>query len=317
MQRLLILFVLFLPQLVLALDLSSDQIQAIIQRFAPLVKLHHQEEYYPSSVHWYLERSSLKRKHDKKYREVISGPIYDANRLSGYKGPSYSITPFGTPQVRALTFQGEPLDEAGPIRLVRSPCYANLIEISGELAIQYLFFYPYNGRQLGIFDWASHLTGLSFGAHEGDWEHIGVHLKLPESWPQYTLDELTVSRLYYSRHTQNFGIYTSPESAEFEGELPKVEGSSALLGPAPDRTHPVVYSAYHGHASYPHVFTGVNWLFDRTSNSGPRWRCWENVIYIGEPDQPATGQEWIRYGGKWGVDKAPRTPTLQGWWENQ
>lgn len=137
--------------------------------------------------------------------------------------------------------------------------------------IIYWFFYPYNG-------WST-LGGRLVERHEGDWEHMVVQLD--------GRDHLIGTA--YGQHE----CPLKPRGASFAG------------------THPIVFSALGGHASYPtngrlgsgkHVFECTNgWklydlphsaLYD-TTGKGKVWRTWENVDEV-------RAEPWYGFGGSWG-----------------
>ena len=128
---------------------------------------------------------------------------------------------------------------------------------------------------------------LEIGSHEGDWEHIDVFIK--EKKP--TSSDYTIKKVFYARHKNEDGRFDRFEAVE--------------------STHPIVYSAQFGHASYGVPVFGVNKLADKANGQGARWQTWKNIIYLGTKDEPAVGSEWLRYKGKWGeITSPPRA----GWW---
>ncbi len=288
-KKILILFFIF-SQISSALgaeeEISHELADDVIKKFAPLVKLYKGEEYLPSSVDWYIERCSLKKdptQYENEAELILNKPtiadlekISDEHtyltprmedRLKTLKGPSLGI--------HSLVGQEQ-------IQTVTAPCYANFIQKENGAVIQYSFFYTYNGNLTWILG--------PIGTHEGDWEHIDVHLVKERG--QYKIDHA-----YYDRHGSNgYGAVYSANELEYALE-----------------THPVVYSAYHGHASYPKSFNFFNRILDRTASNGPQWKCWENIINVGTLENPTPGQEWIRFKGRWGVD-GNTAPTQRDWW---
>jgi hypothetical protein len=112
-------------------------------------------------------------------------------------------------------------------------------------------------------------------AHEGDWEHINVHLS--EDGERATQVD------YFAHH--------DPATPMSYGEVEK-EG-----------THPVVYSARASHASYPtegiHPVNCPDWVpgegdcgIDQAVK-GRQWRTWESV-------EPVKEESWYGFGGAWG-----------------
>ena len=64
--------------------------------------------------------------------------------------------------------------------------------------------------------------------------------------------------------------------------------------------------------------------FDSTNDKGNEWKCWEHAVYMGTQQNPAPGQSWINYIGRWGSTvetsaagveyhgNSPETPLLYG-----
>ena len=110
------------------------------------------------------------------------------------------------------------------------PAYFRVADFQGHTFIEYYFFYGTNGCQgfsagTGTiftpgnrnFDWCS------FAMHQADWEHITVEL---------APDQRSIERVMYATHS-NQGRWYGPQELSFVG------------------SHPVVYSAFNSHASYP------------------------------------------------------------------
>jgi hypothetical protein len=157
----------------------------------------------------------------------------------------------------------------------------------------YWFFYDYNG-------WDG--AGLT-ERHQGDWEHIVValdeHNRMKEG--PSALQEVTAPRVAYAAHYCN--LTYSPQTT--------LAASGDTAGGA---THPVVYSALGGHASYATPGTqtfacGINFplkknqLYDKTSK-GREWKTWQHP-------RNARRQPWYGFGGAWGEqgskDDQPQT----------
>jgi hypothetical protein len=263
---------------------SDETPEFLIRKFAPLVKLYPEEDNLPSSINWYLDRSVLKKDHadgdstrnpvDLIVSDNLSSPL-----IANYAEESYYLTP--KDGIRKDTLYGEPLTMLNGQMVSPAACYAHYVEKDHGAVIQYFFFYTFNGD-------ISWVLG-KIGTHEGDWEHIDIHLEKKDG--HYELSEA-----YYDRHGSNaYGELYNANELEYA-----------------DVSHPVVYSAFHGHASYKDRFL-INKVLDRTSNDGPRWRCWDNVVDLGTLDHPAPGQEWLSYGGRWGKD-GNTSPARRDWW---
>jgi len=155
--------------------------RAIAIAFAPEVRLHSGEAYYPARVHWYLSRCALKlHTSDLASDPVVLPHISSIHELLSvqcqYHGGSHgSLGALDLPKATSLyvtpissdTYAGE------PDKLDQIPLYANLVYKTPTpsheaepstlvIDLQYFFFYAYNGALLWYLP--------SAGIHEGDWE---------------------------------------------------------------------------------------------------------------------------------------------------
>jgi hypothetical protein len=155
--------------------------------------------------------------------------------------------------------------------------------------IQYWFFYPYRGD----------ISGVEQGVHEGDWEHITVRV---------TRDGKNIIAIYYTFHSG-------------EGRW------NEKFDVVPNTKHPVVYSAWHSHASYPTA--GIHGRpfplpDDKTDDGGARWQCWNHIVNVGEKHAPLNGQNWLQFTGRWGGSRgsglgetpSPETPSFKNSWKD-
>jgi probable HAF family extracellular repeat protein len=160
-------------------------------------------------------------------------------------------------------------------RLHAQAMYANqtygrdFVASNGDHVLQYWFYLYYNQK-----------TFLGFGAHEGDWEGIQVHLNASG----------TPVDAAYSQHG---GAVVCPWA--------NVEHSGA---------HPVVYSAWGSHASY--FTSGSHSLAGGQTDNGDGLgeHVVPGVVDITTPPQ------WLSWQGEWGgsngVDPSPTGPGQKG-----
>ncbi len=162
--------------------------------------------------------------------------------------------------------------------------YANR-NSSGELWLQYWFFYYYNDKAL-----------LGSGRHEGDWELVQFRINANGEPDAAT----------YSQHTNG-------ESAGWA----EVEMEQAPEGPVP-----VVYSARGSHACYfrPGTYKQAPIVPDYNDDKGPRVRPQLNVItdtdpaWIGWPGRWGSTRHWLRL--PWftlGADSPPGPRQHDSW----
>lgn len=292
-QNYLILLVCISYPLLALIPLNDQQRNAVIQKFAPEVRFHVNEKYFPMDVNEFLKFVDLR---DNNAKVILPKGQVTGQKLAAYSGPQYAgyFLGFADKSMKG----GVKPDQN---KIVHSPMYANFTPLKDGAVIQYLFFMPFNGPfQIGelplSFDKVINKVTKTgdIGDHEGDWEHISVFLKgtIPEN--------LALQDVYFARHSPSKdGSFEKPEL---------VEG-----------THPVVYSSKWGHASHAkHRDRQADQ--DATSANGPRWRGWENVQYVGTKENPTPGHEWLKFAGHFGgTDRgkdSPETPPMQAWWRS-
>ena len=235
--------------------LTLDTIKTLVDTYAPVIKLcsatilgiSYSEDTRPCSIEWYLQQCDL----------------YNGNTLL-LSNPSpndlvaHNVAGVYLKQRSSTTYTGN-LDTA--------VCYAHVIalpppgtpgfdSVPDGLDIQYWFFYAYNGK-LG-FILPMNLTG----EHEGDWEHITVRLS-NASDP----GSRAIAGIFYAAHGAAEGSWLTDQAS---GTTP-VSGKYVLL----NETHPLVYAAWHSHASYED--TGLQgrwrtaWMANDVTGDGPQW----------------------------------------------
>jgi hypothetical protein len=255
----------------------------VVVRYAPLVRLHPDEQAFPGGpIRDFVAKSRLFWWHDYdcgSCRDLVAGAgEVDARRLrrlgdSPYRWHAYSTDrwfsaiqytrPLGTESDRAglSRYEGFSLDlpntalaRGGQADLTQDAVFWEYVP--GRF-VTYWFFYPYNDGVLGF-------------NHEGDWEHVAVRLDLSDQ-------PLAVA---FFRHR------SSCTSIRAWGDVLK-SGS-----------HPIVFSAKGMHGSYESAgrfsTSCATWLatYDSTGY-GKAWRTWMALA-------PASGQPWYGFGGAWG-----------------
>lgn len=273
------------------ISFSDQQKNALIQKFAPEVRFHTEEQYFPMDVNTFLSYVDLR---DGSKKVILPKGQVNGQQLRAYSAPQFAdyFLGFADKSMKG----GTKPDQS---KLVHAPVYANFIPLTDGALIQFAFFYPYNGSfqigklPLGFDKVVNTVTNTGdIGDHEGDWEHINVLLK------GSTPDNVTLQDVYFARHRPSQdGSYNKPELSE--------------------GTHPVVYASKWGHASH-YNHKDRHGDQDATSSNGPRWRTWEKAEYLGTKENPTPGHEWLsfagHFGGTDGGKSSPRSPAAQGWW---
>ena len=254
---------------------GHDADQALAERYAPVVRLVHQdvecgpgEPYQPLDVDTVLGDRSV----------ALRGPWSDDDVID--TGPTAEELSDGLYGYH-LDFPGNPLEAgcdyerwAGVIAAgSQSMTYAHVAREAGRddrLALQYWFFYPYN-------DYTN--------KHEGDWEVVQLVFAVADA--AEAIDQTPVE-VGYSQH----------EGLEVAGWTdPKLE--------VVDGTHPVVYAAAGSHANYYddalYLGTSGEQGFGCDDTRGPSDDVRPTVALI--PSDPAgavSAFPWIGYEGRWG-----------------
>lgn len=263
-------------------DISPEIIleeRDILKEYAPRLIFHKNEEYLPSSVQFFLERTKEEEGHYVSKEELNCPDCQNLDFLKGMK-------PEDKPEIYGFIRE-------------RSPTEKELI---------YFIFYPYNlGKEVcigvdglfldGVFDEIISGAGdlvdtvtdtvqgclgskIRFGNHIGDWEHITIRLE--NQAPQ---------EVFLSAHGH---------------------GEAVLWDDiAKKGNHLEAYVALGSHGMYSkaeeHIYlelpNGAQ-LIDST-NEGKSWDSHENLIFIPEYDIGAYPQEfeWMNFLGRWGNPK--------------
>ncbi|MEW5795501.1 MAG: Vps62-related protein [Candidatus Zixiibacteriota bacterium] len=284
-------------------------LETVVQRFAPLVRLHLDEHFQPSSVEWYLARtelwhvsSAMHARRPPQYTKLLSKGDVTVGGLVSQKVDRKGGRDESGGESQGLFFLRIPHD---PHRrhtcqgsLTGAQCYGHVMPTSRSnlWQIAYLFFFPFNGS----------IVSVDSIAHEGDWEHIKVEIDTAAQAPL---------RVYYAAHG----------GGDWHNKNTRGSGEGFYCF---QKTHPIVYSAWHSHASYPRPGVQERALAsDETATGGAEWPCWERTAVLGDKANPPSGQEWLRFNGLWGdpgsqlpgigeATKGPTGPAFKKWWKD-
>ncbi|MFN7662853.1 MAG: Vps62-related protein [Alphaproteobacteria bacterium] len=251
---------------------KKSEMTDLIRRFGPIVYFHPQERYFPDSIESFANKAYVEcfteEKRGKKVKQT-SVLRHDNDIPSTLKGLSQSescIFALKEEEIKKKAYRGQSPASDGSIT---APCYVHVFKLRPNYYIlQFIYFYPYNGPTVGI-------GKLTLGTHEGDWEHMDVHIeKRNGDW--------TIARVHYAAHQQFKGGMYEP------GKFPEENG------------HPLAYAAKYGHASLPRQV----WLdgnLDTTKKSKYRWNCSENYKIFAVNGRPWPDDAWwANFKGRWG-----------------
>jgi hypothetical protein len=284
-------------------DLDHDGIQdsfedELMRRFAPIVLLHDQDENRPSSVDWYLNQGTTLRFNRKlscvDHKWIDPYQIQYGSNLLGWE--DHQVTAFcinwewqtSGPWHRTSDFFIQIWPDSNWERttcgdIASAIAYAHVTRAQevDTYKVSYFFFYPYNGSLYYDGPGRDQKAG---GAHEGDWEQIHV-IVAPDPEGEWVIEKIA-----YAAHDGGDWYYPH--------EFTLSDG------------HPIVYSAWHSHASYPEggqhnrVWPKADdYCCTLSDDNCIIWNTlWTGggVRNIGEKDYPRPGMEWIQYSGRWG-----------------
>lgn len=257
---------------------TIDEWMKLASDFAPVVQLCGTtiwyDQYHPSSVEWYLQRSSLKDRNNSKVNIKNPGPedFKRHNSKSAYLDP------------KSHSFRGD---------LSGAKFYVHVVEVPKDpdhVDLQYWFFYPYNGKTPTTVAPAG-----VFGSHEGDWEHIVIRIHSSGK---------KIKQVYFAAHGSDEGRWVKKSTKKIaDSDHYKINGKSVE-----------VYSAWHSHASYVdlglHWRSKTVYISNDYCAGGTTWQGEVEIISIDPKLLPQGIQfnspEWLLWKGRWGS-------TLQSW----
>jgi len=273
-------------------------------KWAPLVKLAKGDRWRPSSVDFFLANSKLVNGKGATIKNTLRAynlPKCDKNCHIRTKA---SMKSANTNNLRV--FYGQ--------RPTKVPVYVFIKQTAREIRLHYAFYYPYNyGKEICIGYQARNMCvcpkffgncpcprvtqcfGVKkrFGNHVGDWENIDVYLN----------KDGTKKFIDLTAHGDK-------DRYKWNGKSFKNKDGKVIKF---YRGHPIVYSAYGSHGSWPYagrfvykkVF-GNNELADKTSDGGLKWKTWRNVqiIMVKRKGSSYKGRtRWVNFKGRWGNKK--------------
>ena len=252
---------------------NDEFIRHAIKTLQPVIYLHKEENYFPIDFREYINEAKLRRKRGKK---VFKEDVNLNYKIFGEwleKYPhinSLDYTLFLPDKMKSHVIQEKITD---PYYLDNVPIYVHIEEKfnereqTEEFYISFIHMYAFNGptKIFGCF---------SAGKHFADMEHVTLCVqKGRENRPVLT-------NMYFSRH--NGGVWITPDRLLYE------DG------------HPVVYSAYHSHASYEkpgNKYRYCKCIKDKC-NKGMKWLS-QNLVYLNNKET-LKENAWIDFRGDLG-----------------
>ncbi|KAG7167118.1 vacuolar protein sorting-associated protein TDA6-like 2 [Homarus americanus] len=264
-------------------DPKLKNLQDIIEAWAPLVWLHPEEVFFPSSVDFHFQHTEVKTSNETVVQTspdrytVLTGPDTSDMHLN-------SVPDLDCPDCLLDWFAGE---NATPVKVSTYVFIRDYNDSCGTVDVVYRSFYPYNyGKDVCV-----------------DWEHYSIRIRnnkvtkcyvsVHSFGASYTWNDTTNNFQFLEGEESRVAIdvinVTYPKTVEvvegFHAELFSANGSHGLwsqLG-----THEYVHFPIH--------------LRDQTERGYP-WRTWENLEVVNyDPDTEYEGElHYLGYRGRWG-----------------
>jgi len=253
------------------LDFEIEGIPPPLERYAPVLYLHPNEDYYTDSIESVLNESDLRLWDGGNETKILSTPT--RNQLSSYNTNYHYLDMWNaTPAPFGLFFLAEHPD---PDRFTGYPytVYGRQVEKTYQgddyIVLQYWFFYPYN---------------YWLNCHEGDMERIQIICDKATETPQ---------RVTFGQHHGGESVVWDTANISLVAE-----------------THPKVFVAVGSHSSWsndgPHK---VSLFTDYTSDAGTALFPADvssseitgvNTTYPYTLDDISSEPSWVNWLGKWG-----------------
>jgi len=272
-------------------SMSLQEQQKLAEKYAPIMKLHPDERYFPCSYQFFLENSSLWLGDVQQFREgEVNEDVLLDEKLLEQKRKEMKAELAGPEDYTLIckesAFQGQK-DALSDSRVYASVRNTTLETDESAVEILYIFMSASTGS-----DNCCKCCFPDFFVRECNFEHVTV-----------TLDKTQedIRSVYYSQYGYLEGVRV------YRGAVP-------LRG---DR--PLVYSAKLQHALYP--ATGCwprNWCFanDYTADGGVEWDPKVQLVFdkahrfYGD----GKGSKWLQFEGAWSPNGI-LGPQKQQWWK--
>ncbi|OIV92536.1 hypothetical protein TanjilG_02299 [Lupinus angustifolius] len=199
---------------------NLQQIEALVLAYSPVMYLHPDDEYLTSSVNWYFSNGVLLYKKGEESKPVPIAPNGTNLPQGGTNDGAYWMDLPADPAKKERVKKGD---------LLSSKSYIHVKPMLGGTFTDIVIwvFYPFNGNARAKLGNLTIPLGL-IGEHVGDWEHVTLRVS--------NFNGL-LWQMYFSQH--NKGAWYEASQLEFQ-----------------NGNKPIVYSSFHGHATYPHA--GLN-----------------------------------------------------------
>ncbi|XP_054814697.1 hypothetical protein At1g04090-like [Prosopis cineraria] len=259
------------------LDFSSmpnlPQAEALMEAYAPLMYLHRDEKYLPSSVKWYFANGALLYTRGEESKPVAINESGSNLPQGGDNDGAYWID--------------LPEDKSNQERVKRGDlqsfqAYLHIKPMFGATFtdISIWIFYPFNGPSIAKVVVLEKISLGQIGEHVGDWEHVTLRISNFNG---------ELNSVYFSQHSG--GQWVNVSELEFQS----------------GKNKPVAYSSLNGHALYSrpgHVLQGTKTIGIRNETQKS-----EKFVDLGKGFEVVAGEylgsaisepAWLNYRRHWG-----------------
>ncbi|CAL4063394.1 unnamed protein product [Meganyctiphanes norvegica] len=278
----------------------TDELRALIEAWAPLVWIHPEDPFFPSSIEFHFEHVELRNSDE----SVVQSFVNRSSLMTGDETGGMHLNT--VPDLECADclqdlFFGERVENGGV------PCYAYVKDWQDAcetVDVSYRFFYPYNfGKYICI---GIPINGScdgyvqSFGNHVGDWEHFAIRIRGGEVIRAYSAVHDFGAHYQWNSETNNF-FFTEGEPGTFGSEIPYGETIEVVEG-----FHSEVFSANGSHGTWTkegtHVYMKLPLHLEDHTARGVAWRTWENLEIVGVDDNTewSGDLQYLGYRGIWG-----------------
>ncbi|XP_030466340.2 hypothetical protein At1g04090-like [Syzygium oleosum] len=247
------------------------QIEALFQAYAPFIYFHPEESYFPCSVEWFFSNGALLYQKGEESKPVKIEPMGSNLPQGGSNDGEYWLD---------LPVDGREKETVKRGDLQSCQAYLHVKPMNGatftDIAIW--LFYPFNGPARAKVEFFNVSLGR-IGQHAGDWEHVTLRIS------NFTGELLSA---YFSQHSK--GVWVNASELEFHS-----------------RNKMVVYSSWHGHATYPKpglVLQGNGSIGIRNDTKKSKNFMDTGVNYsvlaVDYPNALVNEPPWLNYFREWG-----------------
>lgn len=273
-----------LPPTIPVTPLDINQLHKAIEKYAPILNLHPDEQFVNTSIEDFLQHSTL----------------VDKQTNARTKAP----TPDSLPQHGADSQYYLEVDTAGkPGRFETAKAYVRAFWQPGmpHTDLQFWFFNAYNGPGTAhisglVMDAVSHSGDVDLapmGEHWGDWEMCMVRIENTT---------VKISGIWLSQHAKGEFLFSTGH---------QLEQSISFQG-----TQPVIYSARNGHGNFPspgpnptenHKFGGIPagvdfFIRNDCATGGLQLDCAKKYELVSADWLNVPTPKWLTYPFRWGPE---------------